>query len=111
MLLEPLRSDIAERLIDLEAELRQLNLWAADPPTPEALASEQPFAVDTLALEQWLQFIFLPTLYQLLDSGAALPARCAIAPMAEETWGKRQLPIARLITTLQELDRLITETD
>jgi len=58
MLLEPPRSDIAERLIDLEAELRQLNLWAADPPTPEALASEQPFAVDTLALEQWLQFIF-----------------------------------------------------
>jgi len=42
MLLEPPRSDIAERLIDLEAELRQLNLWAADTPTPEALASEQP---------------------------------------------------------------------
>ncbi len=111
MLLESPRSDIAARLIDLEAGLRQLNLWAADPPTQEALASEQPFAMDTLTLEQWLQFIFLPTLYQLLESGAALPERCAITPMAEETLGKRQLPIAPLIATLQDLDRLITEAD
>lgn len=108
MPLEPPRSDIAERLIDLEAQLRQLNLWAADPPSPDALASEQPFAMDTLALEEWLQFIFLPTLYQLLDTGAALPERCAIAPMAEETLGKRGLPVASLIATLQDLDRLIT---
>ncbi|WP_258876037.1 YqcC family protein, partial [Pseudomonas aeruginosa] len=27
---------------------------------PEALASPEPFCVDTLALEQWLQWIFLP---------------------------------------------------
>jgi uncharacterized protein YqcC (DUF446 family) len=108
MLLEPPRSDIAERLIDLEAQLRQLNLWGADPPSPDALASEQPFAMDTLALEEWLQFIFLPTLYRLLDTGAALPERCAIAPMAEETLGKRGLPVASLIATLQDLDRLIT---
>ena len=111
MLLKPPRSDIAERLIDLEAQLRQLNLWAADPPSPDALASEQPFAMDTLALEEWLQFIFLPTLYQLLDTGAALPERCAIAPMAEETLGKRQLPTAALIATLEHLDQLITESD
>ena len=111
MLLKPPRSDIAERLIDLEAQLRQLNLWAADPPSPDALASEQPFAMDKLALEEWLQFIFLPTLYQLLDTGAALPERCAIAPMAEETLGKRQLPTAALIATLEHLDQLITESD
>jgi hypothetical protein len=31
--------------------------------------------------------------------------------MAEETLGKRQLPIANLIATLRDLDRLITQTD
>ena len=111
MLLEPPRSEIAERLIDLEAGLRQLNLWAAGLPPPQALQSEQPFAMDTLELEEWLQFIFLPTLYHLLDTGAALPARCAIAPMAEETLGKRGLPVASLIATLQDLDRLITGSE
>ena len=105
------RSVIAERLIDVEASLRQLNLWAAEPPALHALQSEQPFAIDTLAFEQWLQFIFLPTLYQVLERGSALPDRSAIAPMAEETLGKRQLPIANLIATLRDLDRLITQTD
>jgi uncharacterized protein YqcC (DUF446 family) len=33
------------------------------PPSTEALASDQPFCVDTLTLPRWLQFIFLPTLY------------------------------------------------
>lgn len=111
MLLESPRSDIAERLIDLEAELRQLNLWAAGPPPPHAFKSEQPFAMDQMSFEQWLQFIFLPTLYQLLDTGGALPKRCAVTPMAEETLARRQLPTASLIATLKDLDQLITETD
>ena len=85
MSLDSPRSVIAERLIDVEASLRQLNLWAAEPPALHALQSEQPFAIDTLAFEQWLQFIFLPTLYQVLERGAALPDRSVIAPMAEET--------------------------
>ncbi|MDG2460506.1 MAG: YqcC family protein [Luminiphilus sp.] len=105
------RSAIAEGLIDLEAALRQLDLWSADDPPPEALASDQPFAMDTLELEQWLQFIFLPTVYDLLRTGAALPERCAVAPMAEETIGKRALPTAELVSTLEQLDRLITDAN
>ena len=79
-----MRTDIAEVLIDIESELRQLGLWDRVPPSSQALASDQPFCVDTLTLPQWLQFIFLPTLYQLLEDDQALPARCGIAPMAEE---------------------------
>ena len=51
-------------------------MWDKVPPPPEALASEQPFSIDTLTLPQWLQFIFLPTLYRLLDEGQPLPGRC-----------------------------------
>jgi len=105
------RSVIAAQLIDLEAALRQLDLWSATPPSHEALSSEQPFAVDSLEFEEWLQFIFLPTLYEVLESGGSLPERCAIAPMAEETVGKTALPTEALISTLRELDRLITESD
>ena len=78
------RIEIAETLIDIEAQLRQMRLWEEVPPPAEALASEQPFCVDTLTLPQWLQFIFLPRLYLLLDQEQALPDRCGIAPMAQE---------------------------
>ena len=51
-------SQIAELLIDIEAQLRQLGQWDKVPPDADALASEQPFCVDTLRLPQWLQFVF-----------------------------------------------------
>jgi uncharacterized protein YqcC (DUF446 family) len=47
----------------------------------------------------------------VLTLGEALPERCAIAPMAEETVGKKALLTEPLISTLRELDRLITEID
>ena len=109
--LEGPRSAIAAQLIDLEAGLRQLDLWSDVSPSQEALTSEQPFAMDSLEFEEWLQFIFLPTIYDVLESGVALPERCAIAPMAEETVGKKALPTESLISTLRELDQLITECD
>ena len=60
-------TEVAEILIDIEAQLRQIGQWDRLPPSREALASSQPFCVDTLTLPQWLQFIFLPTLYQILE--------------------------------------------
>ena len=47
MTLEGTRSEIAAQLIDLEAGLRQLDLWADVPPAAEALQSEQPFAMES----------------------------------------------------------------
>ena len=55
MELEGPRTAIAAQLIDLEAALRQLNLWSDESPSQEALSSEQPFAMDSLEFEEWLQ--------------------------------------------------------
>ena len=111
MTLEGTRSEIAAQLIDLEAGLRQLDLWSEVLPAAGALQSEQPFSLDSLEFEEWLQFIFLPTIYAVLDSGGTLPERCAIAPMAEETIGKKPLMTEALMVTLRDLDRLITDAD
>jgi uncharacterized protein YqcC (DUF446 family) len=96
-------------LIDIEAHLRQMGLWQDEPPAPEALASTQPFCIDTLGFDQWLQFIFLPKMYQLLDVGADLPTECAIAPMAEEFFRGKMLPSLGLERTLAAVDRALTE--
>jgi uncharacterized protein YqcC (DUF446 family) len=99
---------VAELLIDIEAQLRQLGLWEREPPPPEALASDQPFSVDTLTLPQWLQFIFLPTLYRLLAQGQPLPGRCGIAPMAQEYFRGLALASATLEQTLLKMDRILS---
>lgn len=110
MTLSPDRCAIAERLIDLEASLRQLGMWSESPPPEEALASQQPFAVDTLAFSEWLQFVFLPRIYATLEAGSALPESCAVAPMAEESFRGQQRETGSLIDVLRELDELISAT-
>jgi len=99
---------IASRLMDIEAELRQLGQWASETPTPEALASTEPFCVDTLSFTQWLQFIFLPRMYALLEQNRLPPGPCSIAPLAEEYFKNGNLDTDRLIRHIAELDRLLT---
>lgn len=98
---------LAEQLLLIEGELRQLGWWSATPPTAQALASEQPFAVDSMAFEQWLQWLFLPRMQQILESGGALPSTCGIQPMAQMVLVDRATQARRLLVLLGEFDRLI----
>ena len=104
-----MRTQVAEVLIDIEAELRRLDQWDKIPPSTEALASSQPFCVDTLTLPQWLQFIFLPTMYRMLEENEPLPQRCGIAPMAEEFFRGSGLAIGGLVDALLRIDDLLSE--
>jgi uncharacterized protein YqcC (DUF446 family) len=105
-----MHSAVGEILIDIEAELRRLRLWQEEPPCAEALASTQPFCFDTLTLPQWLQFVFLPRMHALVEARGALPADCAIKPMAEEYFRDARVPIRDLILALDRVDRLLCES-
>ena len=104
-----MRTEIAEVMIDIEAQLRQLGQWDKIPPSSEALASQEPFCVDTLTLPQWLQFVFLPTLYRMLEDEQALPSRCGIAPMAEEFFRGSGLAVNDLAAALLRIDELLSQ--
>lgn len=101
---------IAETLIDIEKELRELHLWESEMISEAALASEQPFAVDTMTFPQWLQFIFLPRMYFMLDQKIPLPGNCGIAPMAEQYFSGLNLHSSSLIAHLQKIDVLLTNS-
>ena len=99
---------IAAVLMDIEKELRDLLLWQQQPPPPEALASTQPFGIDTLNFAQWLQFVFLPRMHQLADAAGALPQQCGIAPMAEEYFRDLGLNSGELLRQLRLIDRILS---
>jgi len=103
-----INTEIAALLIDIEAQLRQLGQWDRVPPTAEALSSKQPFSVDTLTLPQWLQFVFLPTLYRMMEDDRPLPQRCGIAPMAEEYFRGTGLRSRELEAALLRIDELLS---
>ena len=99
---------LADLLIEVEKELRLMQLWEKQSPSPQALASVEPFAVDQLSFNQWLQFVFLPRMYELVESEAPLPDNCSIAPMAEEFFKMQPVEAAAIISRLAAIDRLIT---
>ena len=101
---------IADVLLDIEKELRDLGLWDAEMISREALASVQPFAVDTMTFPQWLQFIFLPRMYFLLDQQLPLPVSCGIAPMAEQYFSGLNMHVFSLILHLQKIDNLLSHS-
>lgn len=103
-------NELAEHLLLIERELRVLGWWQEQAPSAEALASQEPFCVDTLTFEQWLQWIFLPRMKQLLEADAALPSVSGIQPMAEMVYREQSGVARRLLELLGEFDRLLTRT-
>lgn len=99
---------LADLLIEVEKALRVMQLWEMQSPSPQALASIEPFAVDQLSFSQWLQFIFLPRMYGLIERAEPLPESCSIAPMAEAFFNPQDAEAAALIIQLAAIDRLIS---
>jgi len=101
-------SQTALLLQKIETELRALHWWSHQPPSVEALASTAPFACDTLTLEQWLQFIFLPRMQALVDGRLPLPGNCGIYPMAELAWAPLTETHQPLLDAVIALDTLLS---
>jgi len=96
---------VAQQLLLIERELRMQGLWSSTAPTAQALASCEPFCVDTLPLEQWLQWIFLPRMKAIIEDDQPLPAVSGIHAMAEMVYGEVRL--GGLLEALRCFDELI----
>jgi uncharacterized protein YqcC (DUF446 family) len=104
--------DIYQRVVDvlleLEAEMRALGWWEEEKPSATALASQQPFCVDQLAFEQWLQWIFLPRMKAIIEAGQPLPTQSAIFVYAEECLRHHGSKSAHLLALIKRFDELVT---
>ncbi len=92
-------------LTQLENVLRQHQYWQAVAPEAQALASTEPFSLDTLACHEWLQWIFIPKFGMLISHRLPLPTTFEIAPYIEEAM-KNQLGVIDIVTTAREFDQL-----
>jgi len=105
---EGTHQQLSRLLAKLVAELQHQQLWQAESPSAQALASTEPFCVDTLSFSQWLQWVMIPRFEQMVAAEMPLPPRCEIQPMAEE--GLKDLGAAgrKLIALVGEIDRTLT---
>ncbi|MFC4258758.1 YqcC family protein [Marinobacter lacisalsi] len=105
-----LYSEVADRLLGIEIEMRRIEVWSGEPPSENALASNQPFCIDTLEFTEWLQFVFLERMRFIVEQGHGLPSVSGIAPMAEEHFRSRPEPGDALLRELEAIDELLSDS-
>lgn len=103
-------SKVADRLLGVEIEMRRIEVWSIEPPSEEALASSQPFCIDTLEFTEWLQFVFLERMRFIVEQGHGLPGVSGIAPMAEEHFRGRPESGDGLVRELKAIDVLLSDS-
>jgi uncharacterized protein YqcC (DUF446 family) len=104
-------SALADQLLLIERELRVQGFWAESPPDAHSLASQEPFCVDTLAFEEWLQWIFLPRMKLILEQDEPLPTVSGILAMAEMVYQGRLEQVSGLLKALKAFDEMIVGND
>lgn len=104
-----MRDRLLSLLKMLEAEMRAQERWVHEAPSAAALRSTEPFSIDTLEFDQWLQWVFVPKLNDLLARQLPLPGNCAVQPMAEEVYGRDDPGGLRICTIVGEIDSLLSD--
>ncbi len=92
----------------IEAEMQRLGLWDVPVPNEAAIAAGGAFGTATMSFAQWLRWVFVPRVHDLLESGEALPHESHVAAQAAREWGHSPLSVdtGRLETLLSEFDAL-----
>lgn len=97
---------LSKALLQLEIDMQQDGIWPGAKPSEQdlknAMESAVPFAVDCLAFESWLAFIFIPKMRVLLTQEKPLPPM-QITPAAQIYLSSAN---HRTLSQLQRIDNI-----
>jgi uncharacterized protein YqcC (DUF446 family) len=90
----------------IEAQLREMKVWDATPPPPSAFESPRAFFGDTMTFFQWLQFVLLARVREIVATRGRFPRESAVGTYAvRELDGMDQA--SDLVHELCEFDQFI----
>jgi uncharacterized protein YqcC (DUF446 family) len=100
-------ANVARAVDAIEAELRRLGWWSETPPTAEQMAFTAAFAMDTMPLSKWVQFILLPRVRAIIEQRGAFPASSMVGAHAVREYDGQDA--GRLVELLSEFDDVVME--
>ena len=104
----PAAEQLTVFLTELTIILKKLNLWQDQAPSSADLASSAPFCCDTLSFEQWLQFVLIKRLNNMIDTKMPLPDIICLCPMAEQAFSSLGQVADKLINVIGDIDELLS---
>lgn len=91
---------------EIESELLRLKRWSDQPLPQEKFDNMGAFGSNTMAFEQWLQFVLIPRLYQITANKGELPTESMVSTYAVRALDGDPEAI-NLISLLSRLDDII----
>jgi uncharacterized protein YqcC (DUF446 family) len=105
--MKPGYGPVQTKIAAIEAEMKRLGWWQDQPLKPEQYDFHQAFAMDTLTFTQWLQFIFIPRVNDIIASQGVFPDHSMVATQAvREFDGIGEA--SNLVRLLSEFDALFS---
>jgi uncharacterized protein YqcC (DUF446 family) len=103
----PDKARIKASIDEIEAEMKNAGVWSENPLPAEAYDFHEVFARDTMAYAQWLQFIFIPKVNEIIDdSNGQFPKRSQVGTQAIREFDGDDRA-AELVSLLCQFDALI----
>ena len=96
---------VEARLTAIEAEMKRSGLWQSHPLAPEQYDFQQAFAMETLAFSQWLQFIFIPRVRDIIQTRGDFPSSSSVGAQAVREFDGFE-EATGLVSMLSEFDAL-----
>lgn len=106
---QDLYTRVAVKAAEIEAELKSLNRWDDQPLPEEKFVDMGAFGSRTMAFEQWVQFILLPRINEIVWEKGTFPANSKVATYAIRN-SDGDPSAERMCDLLFELDELINVT-
>lgn len=102
---------IKTSLLAIEQELKNLSLWSygREKPIDSAFESVTPFCMDTMEFNQWLEFVLIPKMKEILKEQRKLPENVLIHTYAQEIYRGRWQEYKELIKILMEFDKIFSK--
>lgn len=104
------RQAVAEKIAAIESEMKRTGLWRSEPLPQEKYNFRQAFALDTMAFTEWLQFILIPRVKEILTTDGEFPAKSEVGAQAFREFvmypAYDETQTERLLSLLNEFDAL-----
>ena len=102
--------EVAAKIAEIEEEMKRLGLWQEGPLREEQYEFRQAFAADTMTFTQWLQFILIPRVKEIIEAGGEFPSKSEVGAKAFREFvmwpAYGNLDAERLLGLLNEFDAL-----
>ncbi len=95
---------VATQLDRIEEEMRTSGLWQDEPLKQEQFRFSEAFAMDTMAFQQWLQFVFMPRVRDAI-AGDNFPASSNVGAQAVREFDT-VAAASQLVSLLSDFDAL-----